>query len=301
MSMYLELSRPAGDVSRWEKVLKRLILLNKNYPMENPKCGSMEFMRDFEGDVKTENKLYDTVKDSLIDQGLIFFGGYASSLYGKYMPKKEKKQLDNSPDFDVLSMDPATSATILKERLVALGFKSVKINKKPGIGEIIAPHYEVVVGNDTVCFIYEPLACHSYNTIHIGGDIVKVATIDTMLSFYLAFLYADRPYYDHDRILCMAQYLFSVQSKNRLEQKGLLKRFSINCYGEQETLASMRTEKATKFKELSSKRGSKEYEEYFLRYTPGENKRIKKNTKKKTKTKKKKTKKNYKRLFGIKL
>ena len=31
MSMYLELSRPAGDVSRWEKVLKRLTLLNKNF------------------------------------------------------------------------------------------------------------------------------------------------------------------------------------------------------------------------------------------------------------------------------
>jgi hypothetical protein len=302
MSMYLELSRPAGDVSRWEKVLKRLILLNKNYPMKNPKCGSIEFMRDFEGDVKTENKLYNTVRESLVDQGLIFFGGYASSLYGKYMPKKERKQLDDSPDFDVLSVDPATSATILKERLVADGFKSIKINKKPGVGEIIAPHYEVVVGKDTVCFIYEPLGCHSYNTIHIGGDIVNVATLDTMLSFYLAFLYADRPYYDHDRILCLAQYLFSVQSKNRLEQKGLLKRFSINCYGKQETLESMRAEKAKKFKELSTKRGSKEYEEYFLRYTPGENKRIKKSTKKKTKkTKKKKTKKNYKRLFGIKL
>ena len=218
------------------------------------------------------------------------------------MPKKERKQLDDSPDFDVLSVDPATSATILKERLVADGFKSIKINKKPGVGEIIAPHYEVVVGKDTVCFIYEPLGCHSYNTIHIGGDIVNVATLDTMLSFYLAFLYADRPYYDHDRILCLAQYLFSVQSKNRLEQKGLLKRFSINCYGEQETLESMRADKAKKFKELSTKRGSKEYEEYFLRYTPGENKRTKKSTKKKTKkTKKKKTKKNYKRLFGIKL
>jgi len=34
MSMYLELSRPAGDVGRWEKVLKRLILLNKNYPLK---------------------------------------------------------------------------------------------------------------------------------------------------------------------------------------------------------------------------------------------------------------------------
>ena len=89
-----------------------------------------------------------------------------------------------------------------------------------------------------------------------------------MLSFYLAFLYADRPYYDHDRIICMAQYLFAVQSKNRLQQKGLLKRFSINCYGTQETLSDMRTKKADKFKELKDNRNSKEYEEYFLRYIP---------------------------------
>jgi hypothetical protein len=29
MGMFLELSRPMGDVSRWEKVMKRLNLLNK--------------------------------------------------------------------------------------------------------------------------------------------------------------------------------------------------------------------------------------------------------------------------------
>ena len=30
MSMYLELSRPRGDVTRWEKGLNRLVLLNKH-------------------------------------------------------------------------------------------------------------------------------------------------------------------------------------------------------------------------------------------------------------------------------
>src|SRR6056300_1706436 len=35
MSMYLELSRPAGDTSRWEKVMKRLNLLNKHRPMKS--------------------------------------------------------------------------------------------------------------------------------------------------------------------------------------------------------------------------------------------------------------------------
>ena len=70
----------------------------------------------------------------------------------------------------------------------------------------------------------------------------------------------------------MAQYLFDVQQKNRLEQKGLLKRFSVNCYGEQETLEAMRNTKAKKYAELKGKRNSKEYESWFLRYIPFENK-----------------------------
>ena len=78
----------------------------------------------------------------------------------------------------------------------------------------------------------------------------KIATIDTMLSYYLAFLYADRPYYDPERILCMSKFLFDVQYKNRLEQKGLLRRFSIICYGHQESVEEMRAEKAHKYKEL---------------------------------------------------
>ena len=111
----------------------------------------------------------------------------------------------------------------------------------------VSEHYELRVGNDTLCFIYKPLACHSYNEINSGGKRIKVATIDTMLSFYLAFLYTDRKYYDKERILCMSQYLFIVQRKNRLAQKGLLRRFSLNCYGKQETLESMRAEKTEKF------------------------------------------------------
>ena len=92
-----------------------------------------------------------------------------------------------------------------------------------------------------------------------------------MLSFYLAFLYTDRKYYDKERILCMSQYLFIVQQKNRLAQKGLLKRFSLSCYGKQETLESMRAEKTEKFMELKDKRDSPEYESWFLRYVPREN------------------------------
>jgi len=299
MAVYKELSRPKGDISRWEKVYKRLVLLNKHYPMKNPKCDSMKFLRDFEGTSEDSTLIYDTVKDTMIDLGLVFIGGFASSLYGKYMPKEQQHFIENVPDFDVLADDPKTATTIIKERLMAQGFKNIKIYKKPGVGEIIAPHYEVVVNEDTVCFVYEPVACHSYNAIKLGHNVVKVATVDTMLNFFLAFLYADRPYYDNERILCMAQYLFQVQARNRLEQKGLLKRFSINCYGNtSESLETLRAVKAEKFKELKNKKGTKEYEEYFLKYSPGEKKGTKK-TKTKTKTSNKKTKTKTKKNKGL--
>lgn len=46
MSMYLELSRPMGDVSRWEKVLKRLTLLNTHHPMKTGfDCTAIDFQR----------------------------------------------------------------------------------------------------------------------------------------------------------------------------------------------------------------------------------------------------------------
>ena len=127
---------------------------------------------------------------------------------------------------------------------------------------------------------------------------VRIATIDTMLSFYLAFLYTNRPYYNEDRILCMCEFLFKVQQTNRLEQKGLLKRFSINCYGEQHTLESMREEKSNKFNELKANRGNKEWEEWFLRYVPKHKTRKTRKTPKTRKTWKKsykKHKKSYKK------
>jgi len=270
MNMYLELSRPAGDISRWEKVLKRLILLNKHYPLSEKQCSTIQFQRQMD-DSEYANNIYENVQHTLMDQGVVFFGGYALSMYSQYMPKNLKHKLEKIPDFDVLSEEPMLTAQIIKERLSDLNVKNVKIIKRPGIGEVIAPHYEIKVGKDTIVFIYQPLACHSYNIVKDGGYDVKIATIDTMLSFWLAFLYANRPYYDKDRILCMSKYLFDVQEKNRLSQKGLLKRFSINCMGHQETIEEMRAEKAEKYNELRDKKNSTEYEEWFLRYRPLDN------------------------------
>ena len=266
MNMFLELSRPAGDISRWEKVLKRITLLNKFYPMEKQDCHKVDFLRSMEDNSDKSELLYITLRDIFTANGVIFFGGYATRLYSKYMEKNIREKFKKSPDFDVISEEPDVLATIIMERLRELGFKKIKSIEHDGISEIIPRHIEIRVDNEILALIYEPIACHSYNVLHIGNVTVNVATIDTMLNFYLAFYFSNATYHEKDRILCMAMFLFNVEMKNRLAQKGLLKRFSIHCIGTQPTLESIRAEKVQKYKELKNKTNTRKYEEWFLKY-----------------------------------
>ena len=307
MLMYLELSRPQGDASRWEKVLKRLTLLNKTYPLRGKDCDYMEIQRMFDSEKKLsegiEKKVFYIVRDSLINQKVVFFGAMANQMYLKDIKKFRRKKSLPIPDFDALALDPETTATIVKRQLVNEGIKNVTIKKHNGVGEILSSHYDIRVNGETVAFIYEPLACHSYNIISKGGHKIRIATLDTMLSFYLAFLYVNRPYYDPQRVLCMSHYLFKVQQRHRLQQKGILRRFSIDCYGdEKHTKENVRAEKTKRYKALSKHRGSKEWEYYFLNYKPGEKdeKKSKKKTRKSKRGKsKRKTRKRRKRKKGF--
>jgi hypothetical protein len=223
-----------------------------------------------------ETNIYNIVRDVFIKNRAVFFGGYANILYSRYMPKHQRRIVQKIPDFDILSEDPRELCEEVVRELTAHNFKDVKYTKHAGVGEVISEHYDIRVGDEVIAFLYKPLACHSYNTIRIDGGsggtgtTIRIATIDTMLSFYLAFIYANRVYYDINRILCMSQFLFDVQQHNRLKQTGLLRRFSINCYGKQPTLESMRFEKTEKYEELKGKRDSREFEEWFLRYIPYE-------------------------------
>jgi hypothetical protein len=202
-----------------------------------------------------------------------------------------------------LAEDIDRTALIIQERLFANGFTNIESILHENIDDVVPRHIELRVGKETVAFLFEPIACHNYNTITIQHKEINVATIDTMLSFYLAFIYANKPYFETDRILCMAQYLFEVEQRNRLEQRGLLKRFSIKCYGKQPTLETIRAEKSEKFKELQNDRNSKEWNAWFLKYSPKEDALLPVK-KSKTRTIKKRQRKNKRRsirkLFDLK-
>jgi len=269
MGMYLELSRPNGDISRWEKVLTRISLLNKHYPLQGDECGTIEFERRFENMTADPDKLYHETRQILIHEKVVFFGGFAMSVYSQHMTKTNATRHRN-PDFDVLSTDPETTVERVCKVLERKGFDNIESFEHEGVGEIVPRHIEIRVGGETIAFVYESLACHNYNVIQVQGRGVNIATIDTILSLYLAFTYTGADYYDKRRLICMSEYLFNVQKQNRLSQKGVLRRFSLKCYGVQGTIEESRKEKGRQYELLRKKRAGIEWEQWFLRYVPRE-------------------------------
>jgi hypothetical protein len=298
MSMYLELSRPKGDPSRWEKVFKRLNIINKYYPGDND--NSCQALHNTTHSSNNSGMIYSIIKNSFISQDVVFLGDYAVSQYSKYMTSKNnRKHYEKIADFDVLSENPLKTAETVKTALTRAKIKNVKIIKRAPIGEIIPPSYELKIDNDTIAFVYEPISCHNYNELKINNQSVKIATTDTIMSFYLAFLYADKPYYDTNRLLCITKIMFKLQQQHRLIDDGIFERFTMKCYGKSLTLQNIKEEKSEKIIELKDKRGTEEYDEWFLNYTPGKevklnpvvaNKSLVKSAKKKSVTKKSATK-----------
>ena len=278
MSLYLELSRPKGDVSRWEKIFPRLRLLNKNYPMKSKKCSNKK-----ETMTRENINNYNKIKNYLIKEKVIFFGGFADKLYTKY---SKKKSVYNQYILDVLSPNAKLCSDNLKKNN-----SNINILKKEGIGELIPQHYVIKINDKIYVNIYQSQACYTYNKIKVGKNIVNIATIFTILSFYLIFIFTNNEMYDINRTLCTAHMLQNIYLKNKLKNSGLLKVFTIQCLGEQETFEDILQEKKDKFKEL--KKDSKDYEKWFLKYTPKESK-VKKKPKKGGS---KKTKKNNKTIF----
>ena len=310
MSMYKELSRPSGDISRWEKVFKRLTLLNHSFPMRNKICDKINYDNENENE-KIEKDMYKIVKDSLIGIKSVFIGEFAASLYGKYMSKEHKDKFKDVRFYiETLSSDPIADTKIVKAELKKQGYNHIKIVEREQIGHIIDVHYEITVNDVPVCLIYKSSdGCYNYNTIKLEKKQIRVATIDTMMTYLLACMYTGRPYYDNDKLLCIAQLLFIIQTKNRLVNRGLLKRFTLDCVGYEQTLQERRQEKSKKYRLLKKDRTSQEFNDLFFKYNPNEEKEMKeliKEDKKNTSVKllkviksvvKKKTKKNGKALL----
>jgi hypothetical protein len=232
MSMYLELSRPRGDVSRWAKVFSRLQLLNKHYPIECP-VEKLEHKPASDDDIERVVKL-------LKKEDVVLLSATAAEVH---LHKKWTLPIGLL----------ATKETI--EKLTK--------GKKVFIQEAndILPRMHVI--DDEGIRFYETSACHSY---HKTRDGIKVASIPTILQFFFAYIYSNASDENIASILCIAQRLVELANEKPKRRFALLT--PIDCIGTQETLIDMRKHKSVLFEKLSKNKNSAEFLKYFFTYNP---------------------------------
>lgn len=257
MSIYLELSRPKGDVSRWKKVYSRLMLLNKHYNVECPAIDAKMNDNYLTPEVKED------IEKLLIKETIVLLGFNASILQQK---PTDKWMLP----LDVLVTPEKREDTAKKFLDIfepRLGFK-LKLKDIPQYGELIPPHTDIddPKSGNTVIRIYETEACHSYHKAPSG---LMIASIPTLLQFFFAILYAPEHFLEEmpeQRFLCTAQRLVEMANDNIHRRYKLLT--PITCLGKQKTLVDMRVEKSKMYEELSKNKSSPEFLEYFFTYAP---------------------------------
>lgn len=274
MNMYLELSRPLGDVSRWDKVVRRLFLLNKYHPIKTTarcRMGEIdaEIIKNDTIDSINLKKIQIVIQEEMAHLGAVFFGGYAASLYAKYMNDDISTVVSNVVCLDVIYEDLTIVRDILNKKLSSLNVGAITFIEHDEFNDMIPKNIEMRINNQPVLFVYEPIACHNYNVFKKNGLSLNIATIDTMMTFYLAFYYTRKTGVSHERIFCMVQFFFELSQK-WLKDNGILKRFSTTCYGYQPTLIDIRALKTKMRNDKKILRGSHEFEMWFLNYKPQE-------------------------------
>jgi hypothetical protein len=251
MSMYLELSRPKGDVSRWKKVYDRLQLLNRNYPLTCP--AGAERVSDEYLDEDTRTK----IRNLMEDEKVVLLGFNASMMQDK-SPKKWMFPLD-------LLATPDKRSDLTKKITDSFG-KTVKSREFPAYEELMPPRTDIMDGNKNVLVrIYETQACHSYHQTPSG---LMVASIPTLLQFFLSTLYAPKELLEskpEQRFLCTAEHMVNLANDSKRKYKILT---PLTCLGTQKDLVTMRAETAELFNKLKDDKNSREFLELFFNYTP---------------------------------
>ena len=258
MSVYLELSRPRGDVSRWKKVYSRIQLLNKHYPILCP--ANMETF--------TENMVPDDARKQvealMLREKTVLLGFNASTVQqSSGHPGRWKLPLD-------VLVSPEKREDVAEEfRKILAKYAGVSIRQNAEFGEILPLSTDVLdtASGIPAVRVYETNACHSY---HETTAALRIASIPTLLQFFLAMMYGNETVREHtpeQRFLCTAQHLVEMANDRLPRRYKLLT--PIECLGTQDSIIDIKLKRSIAYSRATeSGRDSKEFLRHFFTYDP---------------------------------
>ena len=254
MLMYLELSRPRGEVGRWPKVYERLLLFNEFSPVKQCKISR----KAFNGGLSYQQVNY--TLSFIIDNKRIFAGADLLQFYNTALHKKKKGTawiFSSKKPIIFFSPDILSDSKILREEFTFLinnkkseSHDSVGISKTPitiktysSRGVDIIPSMKVIThGKKSLVFIIDQTACHSYFNIPIADNkVMRIASMDTLITLYFGFGLFDSKFYDMGSMECLANNLvkLSIESRKDGDNNFAFPFVSIKCAGHQTSLPSL--------------------------------------------------------------
>jgi hypothetical protein len=241
MSMYQELSRPLGDLSRWKKVYERLDLLNTNHPLIIRRCNV--------DDHNPKSQYFKKVIAKL--SSCVLFGDYAMYYYQHLFPKKF--QTEQQECLYVLSDES------IWDKLK--GFTYTKTQFKNKFLNVYEVKFDV-----SFLYVFITDSCQSYNIVKVNKRSLKIASYDTILSIYYGISFMDTSI-NKFKILSYCYLLSKITD----HKDPIMRRFKMPCIGEQSTFESLRHERDLKFKEY---RKTGKYRNLFFKYKPNKTKNV---------------------------
>jgi len=241
MLMYLELSRPRGEVRRWEKVFERLLLLNTFLPPK--KCKALNPL--FKSGLQKDYAKF--ILDYIIQQKRIFAGADLSSFYQDAVRKHKIKLhwiFGTKKPILFYSPTPHEDARYLSTELTQQfgPRKSLSIKSVASKGIDTPPPMEIICyGTSPLIFIIHESQCHSYVNISIDNkQEIRIASMDTLITLYFSLGLVKSSYFDVDAMECLANHLVHINSNARKQGEHFIFPFiSIECSGHQTTLPSL--------------------------------------------------------------
>ena len=251
MLMYLELSRPRGEVTRWEKVYERLVLFNEFVPIKHKRA-----KKSFKEGLTEEHTKY--ILRYIIQNERMFAGGDLVPFYEHAVEKREKVLsyiLDSRRPILFYSSEPSADAAQIRTELQLTSKQYIKTKVFYNQGLDVIPSIHVLHVNKgkklvPLVFIIEQTACHSYlnlpitdmNMIGTGlsNYMLRIASMDTLITLYFSLGFVQNRFFDRGAMDSLANQLVDISTRARRNPEMPIFQFiSIRCSGKQITLPSL--------------------------------------------------------------
>jgi hypothetical protein len=247
MMMYLEISRPKGMVSRWDKVFERLQLINGVFP---PKAGrKREGTRKLKGSDSTSDVRMSLYNYCIENQRILITGNldkYYAIVVRRATPNFSLEM--NSEPIGFLCPDVKLDAKNLQKLLG--GPEICKLYLHESRGEIVAEHVEIRYKGIPIAFLLEESGCHAYLNFPLrDGRSIAIASLDTLITVYYSLAIFTKKLRELiPGINYKIAEFVKLTEENRRQKNPKIPAFPLSCRGYQKGFATLLREKAARVK-----------------------------------------------------